>query len=95
MLINLFHTDCDDPYLSKKLLDGSAHRAPPQKIDDALTILAAGIQLTRIAMDSIPLNLADTDQVASMKNNIGSWMAQSTREAEEGVINPGYPKVVA
>ena len=84
-------SDCADPFFAKKLLAGTATRAPPEDFPETMvSIVAAGIQLTRISKGQPPLDFSNPQHLDRLYRGIQTWMADMTEKAQKGVIIPGY-----
>lgn len=82
-----------DPYLATKFLTDASASAPRDEVPDALSILASGINITRIAKGQVPLDLGSPEDINRIMKAVGEWLEVAARQAKLGIALPGYCQV--
>jgi hypothetical protein len=82
-----------DPYLATKFLTDNNASAPKEEVPDALSILASGINMTRIAKGQVPLDLGSSEDINRMMKAVGEWLEVAATQAKMGIALPGYCQV--
>ncbi|TVY92147.1 NADH-dependent flavin oxidoreductase, partial [Lachnellula willkommii] len=82
-----------DPYLGTKFLTNISASAPKEKVPEPLSILASGINMTRIANGQVLLDLGSLEDIDRLLKAVGIWLEVAAANAKKGICLPGYCEV--
>jgi len=67
--------------------------APKEKVPEPLSILASGINMTRIANGQALLDLGSSGDIDRLLKAVGIWLEVAAANAKKGICLPGYCEV--
>ncbi|TVY14552.1 NADH-dependent flavin oxidoreductase nadA [Lachnellula arida] len=67
--------------------------APKENVPEPLSILASGINMTRIANGQVPLDLGSSEDIDRLLKAVGIWLEVAAANAKKGICLPGYCEV--
>lgn len=76
--------------MAKKLLCDQQARAPDNQVNSALSIVAAGVNLTRMAKGMSPVDFGDERIVSLFNDEVQVWLGEASELAAKQIVRPGY-----